>query len=86
MAVLPSITTQYAKAIYRDHTRNFTSAPLAYQQPVMEFAAHNYYIETIQSALAAGTITQEQYDSTMILKVEGDPENAPPEGNPQLGG
>jgi hypothetical protein len=82
MAVLASITTQYAKAVYRDHTRTFESVPLSYKQAVMEYAAHNYYIETIQGALDAGTITQEQYDGTLALKVAGDPENSP-DGLPQ---
>lgn len=75
--VLPSIVTQYAKAVYRDHSRTFEAVPVSYKQPVIEYAAHNYYIETIQGALETGMITQQQYDDTMLLKTEADPQHDP---------
>ena len=78
MATLPGITSQYAKAVYKDHTRSLDSIPNPeYRQAAMQYAADKYYIEDIQGALVAGTITQLQFDDTLSLKGEGDPQNAP---------
>lgn len=76
MATLPGITSQYAKAVYKDHSRTMDSIPNPeYRQAAMQYAADKYYIEDIQGALVAGTINQQQFDDTLGLKVENDPQN-----------
>lgn len=74
VTILLSITIQFAKAVYRDHSRTFESVMTAYKQPVMEYAAHNFTIEVIDGARVANCLTQEEFDQTLALKEEGDPE------------
>jgi hypothetical protein len=76
MATLPGITSQYAKAVYIDHTRTMDSIPKPeYRASAMQYAADTYYIEDIQGAFDAACITQVQLDDTLMLKSEDDPQN-----------
>jgi len=69
-----AIHRQYAKAVFIDHTRTFNSVPASLKAGVKEWAGTSYlnpeyaptiYLEDINDALAAGTITQAQYDELL---------------------
>lgn len=67
MAMITSVTRLYAKAVFLDRTRELDSVPASQQAGVKEHAAFTYYIEDIQAALDAGTITEAQYDEVFAL-------------------
>lgn len=78
MATLPGITSQYAKAVYKDHSRTMDSIPNPeYRVASQQYAADKYYIEDIEGAFIAGTVTQQQFDETLNMKDENDPQNRP---------
>jgi hypothetical protein len=69
-----AIHRQYAKAIFIDHTRTLNSVPASLKDGVKEWAGTSHananyaptiYLEDINNALAAGTITQAQYDELL---------------------
>jgi hypothetical protein len=65
MAIYPSLTQAYAKAIYIDGTKKFSEIRTEYVEPVKQYAAANYTLEQIDNALARGFITQQEYDDTI---------------------
>lgn len=67
MATITNITRLYAKAVFLDHTRTLNNVPVAQKEGVKEHVAAAYYIEDIQGALDAETITQAQYDEVLAL-------------------
>jgi hypothetical protein len=89
---LLSITKQYSKAVFIDHTRILsTGVPLSYQPDVKKYAAgvleavvngvstpqpSGYYVETIDEALTAGTITLDEH--AYILNLNPDMPHRPP--------
>lgn len=86
MAAILSITKQYSKAIFVDHTRTLDSTPASYQPDVKKYAAgvlvvngvpqpSGYYIETIDEAQVSGNITIEQHAE--ILNLNPDMLNRP---------
>jgi hypothetical protein len=76
MAVLPGITSQYAKAVIVDHTRTYDSVPESYKEPVKQFAADRYYIEELDGAVMFGTLPQDVRDAIIALKDPSDPQQA----------
>jgi len=62
----------YARMIYLDGTRTFEivapESPL-YDQAIKERAAKDFNYPQIDAAFAAGRINQEQYDTTIALKL-----------------
>jgi hypothetical protein len=75
MAIL-SITKQYSKAVFIDHTRTLDAVPTSYQSDVKDYAAgilivngipqpSGYYVETIDETLDAGKITTAQHDEIL---------------------
>jgi hypothetical protein len=67
MAAITAITRQYAKAVFLDHTRTLNSVPASQKDGVKEHAAAAYYVEDINEALDAETITEAQYDEVLLL-------------------
>jgi hypothetical protein len=73
MASTP-IIRQYTKAVFIDKTRTNNSVPVSLKAGVMEYAGTStttpqfspqVYLEDINDALAAETITQGQYDQLL---------------------
>jgi hypothetical protein len=89
---LLSITKQYGKAVFVDHTRTMNSVPASYQPDVKKYAAgvlvttvngvptpqpSGYYVETIDEAEEVyGTITLDQHAE--ILNLNPDMAHRPP--------
>lgn len=65
MAIYPSLTAAYAKAIYIDGTKRFTDIRAEYAEPVKQNAATKYTRAEIDSAKDKGYITQQEYDDTI---------------------
>lgn len=65
MPIYASLTAAYAKAIYIDGTKKFSDIRPEYVEPVKQHAATKYTREQIDSALARGFITQQEYDDTV---------------------
>lgn len=72
--MITAITRQYAKAVFIDHTRTFNSVPASQKEGVKEYAGTStltpqtfpqIYLEDINDALAAETITQAQCDEIL---------------------
>ncbi|MBO7747341.1 hypothetical protein I8J29_24455 [Paenibacillus sp. MWE-103] len=78
MTTIFSIVKQYSKAIFLDQTRQLSTAPASYQPDVKAYAAgtlevggalqpSGLYVETIDDALLAGTITLDQHAEILNL-------------------
>ena len=65
MAIYPSLTSAYAKAIYLDGTKRFSEIRPEYVEPVKQYAATHYTLAQIDNALAKGWINQTEYDETI---------------------
>jgi len=74
MATITAITRQYAKAVFIDHSRTLNSVPASQKEGVVQYAGTStqtpntspqIYMENINAALAAETITQVQYDDLL---------------------
>lgn len=69
MPIYASLTSAYAKAIYLDGTRQFSTIRPEYVEPTKQYGAANYTIEQIDNALAQEYITQIEYDETLAYRV-----------------
>lgn len=80
MPIYSFLTSSYARDIYLYGNRRFTDRdgktgiPLAYHQPVKQYAADTYYIDQIENALAQTWLLQQEYDDTIALKGPEDPQ------------
>ena len=70
-----AIQRQYAKAVFVDHTRTYDSIPTVLRESILGWAgtsnensryAPTVYLEDLSESLAAGCITQAQYDQLLI--------------------
>jgi hypothetical protein len=77
MAIYPSLTAAYAKAIYIDGAKRFSGIRPEYVEPVMQYAADKYYIDDLQDAAQQGWITDEEAAETLLLKGPEDPQYRP---------
>ncbi|MDQ0873798.1 ribulose bisphosphate carboxylase small subunit [Paenibacillus sp. V4I3] len=68
MPIYASLTSAYAKAIYLDGTRRFSSIRPEYVEPTKQYGADNYTIEQIDNALAQGWITTEEHQQTLAYR------------------
>lgn len=66
--IYQSLTTAYAKAIYKDGTKRFSEIRPEYVEPVKKHAAANYTDADILSALDRQFITDQEFDETMNYK------------------
>lgn len=79
-AILAFRVSTYARNIYMTGTERLTAReqyggiPDHYRGPVLQFAAKNYYIESLDHALAKEWLTPEEHQETMALKTAEDPQ------------
>lgn len=81
MAVNNLLVRSYATNVYltgRNSLSNIASTRSEYVEPVMLYAAQNYYINDIDYALARGFITPQEHADTLALKTPNDPQERPP--------
>lgn len=74
---LPFLVSTYARNIYMTGTARFSTIPVGYHADVKGYAAKNYYVDDIDRAQAKGWISQQEYDDTIALKTEVDPQYRP---------
>ncbi|SDJ93057.1 hypothetical protein [Paenibacillus naphthalenovorans] len=65
MTIYQALVQGYARAIYIDGLRTFTSIIPAYVEPVKQYAAANYTPYQIDTALAKEYISQQDYADTL---------------------
>lgn len=65
MAVNNLLVKAYAVNIYRYGNRTFTSIPAEYHEAVKQYAAANFTLAEIDTALAKGYITEQVYTETL---------------------
>lgn len=70
MPIISSLVKAYAQAIYQDGTKRFSNIRPEYVEPTKQYVATNFSEETIQNALNQEWITQQEYDETIVYKVQ----------------
>lgn len=84
MAVSTLLVKTYAQNVFLSGANRLTARDgypglkgPEYYVPTEQFAATNYFIDDLDHALNVGWINQQEYDETMALKIETDPQYRP---------
>jgi hypothetical protein len=80
MAINQLLVQSYALNVYRTGKNRLSTIAITrpdYVQPVMQFAADNYYIDDIDTALQNAWITPQEHADTLALKELDDPQYRP---------
>lgn len=76
------LVRSYATNVYltgQNSLSNIEATRPEYVQPVMQYAATNFYIDDIDSALTKGWITAQEHADTLALKIATDKQYRPQE-------
>lgn len=65
LTIVPFKTSMYSVAIYLDGIRKFSTIPSTYVEAVKQYAATNFSIDQIQTALANKWISLEEFEQTV---------------------
>lgn len=75
------LVKSYATNVYllgKNSLSNIATTRPDYVEPVKQYAADNYYIDEIDTALTKGYITPSEHADTLALKGPEDPQYSPP--------